>query len=258
MGNYDQLPKVEFWTKKVKNFSSLGRAQDIAILNEKRIILGLGSGRCGTKSLATLLNFQADTEISHEEFNSPRQPFRLSYDYNPKNLALAFKVLSLRDTPIVGDLAFYWINNVISLLNHKPETKCICLKRDKESVVESFWARNDGSPMTGDLNFRGLNLKIKGVAVAGMFMKAASECGPNIDLLKKKTGEVWDNYYTQAEKLEHTYPDNFKVWPTEALNEEEKVTEMLEFAGFKNPVIEVGVWEHKRRALLNGRKRPSS
>jgi len=260
VGNYDQLPNVTFWTKKVKNFPALGRRKDVSILDNKRVILGLGSGRCGTKSLATLLNLQPGVEVSHEDFHSHGRPFRLSYDYNPKNLALAFKALSLRDPPIVGDSAFYWINNVIPLLNHKPDVKCICLKRDKQSVIESYWARNDGSPMDGNLNVGGASFKIQGVAVAGMYMKIASDCGymkiasdcgPNIDLLKRKTGEVWDEYYLQAERFEKDYPDSFRIYPTEALNEEEKVREMLEFVGIENPIVEVGVWENKRRALLH-------
>ena len=111
--NYDRLPKVEFWTEKVKDFSGLGNRNDVEILNGKRIVLGLGSGRCGTKSLAMLLDMQSGAEVSHEEFNSPRQPFRLSYDYNPRNLALAFKALSSREAAIVGEVVEEPIERIV-------------------------------------------------------------------------------------------------------------------------------------------------
>lgn len=246
---YDTLPNVEFWTRKVKNFSSLGRYNDVRALDGKKVILGLGSGRCGTKSLATLLNLQPNTEISHEDFHSHGRPFRLSYDYHEDPLALAFKVLALRKPLFVGDVAFYWISNCLPLLNHNADVKCICLKRDKQSVIESYWSRNDGRPMDDNLNL-GNNFKIQGVAVGGMLLKVCSECGPNIELLKKKTGEIWDNYYMQAEKLQQEYP-NFRIFPTEALNGEETVKDILYFAGIpeEKQMITSGIWLNKRRAL---------
>ena len=223
------------------------------MLNGKKLVIGLGPGRCGTTSLAKLLDFQPDTSVGHEMFNSPRLDFSLSYVYHPKLLEKAIQIMSSWPEPIVGDVAYYWLHHVTPILeDYKSNTKFICLTRDKEDVVESFFTGNDGEPFSLPINIKGLNLKIKGLAVAGTVYPANDTNPKTIAMLKEGVGYTWEYYQKESEILEKQYPDNFQIFPMECLNKEEGVKEILDFAGFPedSQVIEVGIWENKRRQLL--------
>lgn len=221
---------------------------------DKQFLIGLGPGRCGTTSLAKLLDLQLDTSISHEAFNSSKLDFDLSYKYRPTNLEKAIQILSGWPEPIVGDVAYYWLNHVTPVLeDYNANTKFICLTRNKEDVVESFFTASRGQPFKVPMNIGGLNLKIKGLAVDGTFYPASDSSPETIALLKDGVGNTWDYYKTESEKLAKEYPDNFQIFPMEALNTGEGVKEILDFAGIpeENRVIESGIWLNKRRALLN-------
>lgn len=232
------------------------------IIVDKRLIIGCGTGRCGTLSLSKLLNLQPDTDITHERFHigarfRPDDEFtyQLSYECNPHKLEHALKRLFERETSIVGDVAFYWINYIGVLLALKPSTKFICLKRNKHDVVESFWMRDDGKPVGGP-DLHGLNMTVKGVELAGQYLDLRSHRGPAMKQLKEGTGQNWETYYAVSEILEKKYPKSFKIFPTEALNSEDTVKEILIFMGFAedNQVVQAGIWENKRRVLFNGRQ----
>ena len=226
------------------------------MLNGKKLVIGLGPGRCGTTSLAKLLDLQPDVSVGHEMFNSPRLDFSLSYAYHPKLLEKAIQIMSRWPEAILGDVAYYWLHHVTPILeDYKSNTKFICLTRDKEDVVESFFTASGGEPFKVPINIGGLNLKIKGLAVDGVLYPASDTSPKTIAILKEGVGYTWEYYRKESEILAKEYPDNFKIFPMEALNKEDTVKEILDFAGFPRDkqIVEVGLWLNKRRALLNGR-----
>lgn len=232
------------------------------MLNGKKLIIGCGSGRCGTQSLAKLLNLQKGADVTHEKFHVGARfsedddfTYQLAYELKPGKLEHTLKRFSEREAPIVGDVAFYWVNYVGALLKYKPDTRFICLKRDRNEVVESFWLRKDGKPAGGP-DLHGMPLKLKGVELAGQFIRLRAHRGPPIKQLKAGTAQNWETYYQESEGWQKRFPDNFKIFPMQALNSLDTVTEMLDFVGIpkEDQIPEVGVWENKRGELLNGRK----
>jgi len=108
---------------------------------KKRIIFGLGSGRCGTSSLAYLLNAQEGALVSHEL--SPILP----WDFDQNGIQFRWDQLNHQagTYPVVGDVGIYYIpyvsfliSSLNTLLSESHVFKFIILKREKEAVVESY------------------------------------------------------------------------------------------------------------------------
>ena len=228
------------------------------MLNGKKLIIGLGTGRCGTMSLSKLLNLQEGADVTHEKFHVGARfseddefTYQLAYGFKPGKLEYTIKQLSGREAPIVGDVAFYWVNYVGALLKYVPNARFICLKRDRDEVVESFWMRKDGKPAGGP-DLHGMPLKVKGVELAGQYIRLRAHRGPPMKQLKAGTAQKWETYYQESEGWEKRFPGNFRIFPMEALNKRESVIEILDFLDIprKNQVVETGIWENKRGALL--------
>lgn len=99
----------------------------------KELIIGFGTGRCGSKSLAAFLNRQPDITFTHEEAGIPFWPMRGGY-----RQALD-RVMSY-DAPIVGDIAPQWLMYLDRLVEDVPSVKFIYLTRgDVVEVTKSFY-----------------------------------------------------------------------------------------------------------------------
>lgn len=115
--------------------------------------IGAGTGRCGTQSLAYLLDGCTSVDVKHE--NKPHIPYG---DYS-KFLIKRHKRNWLergrnKNPNHIGDVAFYWLYclyDVIDIWSGK--VKILFLKRDREETVESYdkytgkkhhWQEHDG------------------------------------------------------------------------------------------------------------------
>jgi len=107
------------------------------------------------------------------------------------------------------------------------------LKRDRESVINSFYAkfkRQNNNPLQ---NHGDPNLKVDEWDRA--FPKYDDMC------LEDAIGQYYDDYYKKARSYELLYPDNVKIFDTSELNIENGVRSILEFVGVENPNIVVGI-----------------
>jgi len=95
-----------------------------------KIVIGYGTGRCGTKSLATFLTKQG--------YNVTHEGVALGW-YQ----ALTDTEATIRDfvsqKGVIGDVGFYWIN-YLDLILRKYPAKAINILRDDDEVIESFWS----------------------------------------------------------------------------------------------------------------------
>ena len=96
-----------------------------------RIIIGLGTGRCGTVSLKHLLAMQLHTQATHETMLLPHK-------YNEHKYVQYMRKLYNRKFRIAADVALWNLPYVTTILAEYPSTKFICLKRDKEETIQSF------------------------------------------------------------------------------------------------------------------------
>jgi len=215
--------------------------------DKKQLILGIGTGRCGTSSLAILLDDQPGFDVSHE-FRYPKRKGR-SYrriTYKGKGALLPWDVrqgaqqfskvrdeLESRTVPFFGDVAFYHLPYIQT---HYAQTfddiKVISIQRDREETINSYdnwvgrhnhWFEHDGSRWNHD--------------------PCWDRCFPNFNEAnnrKQAIGMYWDHYYEQVNELT-THFDVFKM-RTRDLNNEKRINELLvDFLGIDDPVCRVGI-----------------
>jgi len=130
------------------------------------LIIGFGTGRCGTTSFASLLAKQKGLTVTNETYLLPFEK-HLPVFYkallsmaangdkvkvkNPELYLSAEEMIDKRDyeqvQPVIRklfkgkalvDVAYYWLNYIEDLSVIFPDLKAVCLFRPKEDVVNSF------------------------------------------------------------------------------------------------------------------------
>lgn len=179
-------------------------------LRNKRLIIGLGTGRCGTVTLQKILN-QYNADVTHEHRQMPWQ-------FNRNALLNNFNSLGKRFQPIVGDVGFWWINYVDAIRQY--DVKFVCLKRDKDQTVDSFLGRFEYEDYWTENCFpREIDGK-----------PTLTEAFPQWQTKDKKeaVSRYYDLYYKIA--VEHAKQDDFKIFHmNDVLNNGEVQQKMLDW-----------------------------
>lgn len=174
------------------------------------VIVGLGTGRCGTRSLARLLDLQQGVYCTHEA--KPCLNWALEID-PARHLRI-----SVTGATIVADVAFYYLPWVDHLRRTCENIRFVCLRRDIDETVDSFarqlpraerWFERGGDPQW-------------------------SRCFPNISAgpFRDQVRRYWKLYYDYAE---HLLADDFRIFETPQLSTYEGAREILSFCGIDNP-----------------------
>lgn len=198
------------------------------------LIVGVGTGRCGTKSLVRLLDLQPGTHATHERFSDS-----IRWDC-PENL---WPLRLWRDTEPGGtegpnfraDVALNWTPHVEAFLQWADESqrsvRVVGLKRDRGEVVDSYkrWKPN---------------------ADHWQFHKWHEEkvdkwdpCyPPEMDAETKTSaiGHFWDRVYGILAPLERK-DERVRIFRTEDLNNQSGVRAILEHCGYEDPVVKPGI-----------------
>ena len=208
----------------------------------ERLIIGLGTGRCGTSSLRALLQCQPNTHATHETMLLP-------YKINEHKYWQYMRKVWSRKTRVVADVALWNLPYVTTILGNYPSTKFICLKRDKELVVKSFMKktpkRNHWTQFNSDhWDQIGWYKEMK---------CPYRNCYPRFNADKEEAiGLYYDYYEDVSEVYEQAFPDSFRIFPVDDLNTRDGCEKILTFAGYEEMVIKVGI--HKN-AILNRKKK---
>ena len=184
----------------------------------KRLIFGLGTGRCGTMSLANLLNYQDDCNVSHELNGSPW----LSWEPSTNDLDIFVNKIMNRRESIVGDVSFYSLPYANILMDRYDDVRFVILKRNKEETIKSYMKKTEGRHHW--LNHDGSVWQLD----------HWDRCYPKFDIENRKSAiiEYYDLYYRLCEEL----PQDKCFWlKTPELNDVGKCLEMLEFCGIEKP-----------------------
>lgn len=190
----------------------------------RRLIIGLGSGRCGTVSLRNLLALQEGTCALHEHFILP-------WETNYSLLYQAMEVLAGNRYPVVAAVASYYlpyIGDISKSLKHFgfQSMSVVVLRRSQAETVSSFlrktMGRNHWQTNTG---------AAKDSKWDNSFPKYCSS-------LKKFEAieRYWRDYYSLC------YRNGWPVFSTDCLNSESGQRELLVTSGYQNPVISTGIW----------------
>ena len=190
----------------------------------KKLVIGLGTGRCGTVSLTHLLDSQLDSYMTHE------RPFLLPWKFDQELADKKLEQLTATEKNIRGDVAYYYLPYVEYIIESNVDVSFVCLKRDKYETVQSYlrktkgrnhWMNHDGAVWQKDPNYD---------PTYPSFLATDKE---------QALSFYYDEYYSLAEKLQEKYPNNFKVFNTDDLNSEESVRQILNFIGIKEDDQEI-------------------
>ena len=126
------------------------------------IVIGLGTGRSGTASLAKLLNAQHDSLCFHEMnpscvrfFDTPRpilntideyqaivnggDPSMLTVDLSRGVAAKAYdRLCRMKRVRMLGDIAFYYLSYVERIAENNANVRFLCLRRNIDETVQSW------------------------------------------------------------------------------------------------------------------------
>ncbi len=180
---------------------------------ERSLIIGLGTGRCGTQSLARLLSLQKHYKVKHELGKPLPWAFSL--------FAIEKKVEELKCYN--GDIAFYYLNYVRYLKKNYPNIKFVCLKRDRNETIESYLIKSEDR--NNWLNHNETQWK-KSPVFYNSYPKY------NVQTKREALEQYYDDYYKQAEIFAFEFPGLFKVFPMQYLNTDKGVTQILSHCGF--------------------------
>ena len=183
----------------------------------KNMVFGLGTGRCGTSTLAALLDRQQGYRVTHESRLLPWQR-------TPQGTRHLLRRIQSYDAECVGDVAFYYLNYVEPVLLETDRAKFICLRRDREETIQSYlrwtgpknhWTSRSSPAWNGD-----------------WIDDRYDDCYPKFAAEKTEAiGLYWDHYYSRAESLAVEFPESFRVFPIESLSSERGQIEILQFLG---------------------------
>lgn len=234
------------------------------------IVIGLGSGRTGTASMANLFGSQRNAVCFHElnpagnVFEGNPQPAlntinefqkildggdrrMLAIDYSrPMSVKTYGRLQEMTEVDLIGDIAFYYLNYVADILAINPDVRFVCIKRDREDTIRSWQAK------TAIKRWPSLWVadRIKSLITRTPFYQAKNHwqahdgseyqpdpvwdsCFPDMPASTRTEaiGRYWDEYYATAEQLQERFPAQFQMFPIEALSSPEGQRRILSFVG---------------------------
>lgn len=257
------------------------------------IVIGLGSGRTGTASLAKLIDSQNNALCFHElnpagaVFEGNPQPLRntirefsailgggekhlLALDYTrPPSVRTYEKLKAMARVDILGDIAFYYLTYVEDLLGITRDIRFVCIKRDKAETVES-WLEKSSIRRWKSLWMAD---RIKSAIVRVPFHKShnywqnhdGSEWAhdpvwdktfPKFEAASKREAieKYWDFYYDRAAELAARHPSNFRIFDIGDMSTRDGQRRILEFIGIAADEM---VLRDKFHEHQSGRRKPA-
>jgi hypothetical protein len=199
----------------------------------KKFVFGLGSGRCGTVTLAHVLNSQKRSCVTHEGVLP--LPWGLV-----EPMMFHITMVNVTHYPGVtnGDVALYYLNYIREILYMIPPAKFVCLKRNKEATVTSYLNHIKEYPSTFITN--------KMPSKSSSFLWHHARPKYEVETEEEGIRLYYDEYYKRAELWESVYPEVFRIFKSETvLNQEEEQEEMLRWIGIEEPIIVTDVCLNK-------------
>lgn len=202
----------------------------------RQLVIGCGTGRCGTVSLMKFLNSHAGITMYHEGAIDGRGHHLLPWRGGEAQLHKWLTELEgyTGNTRWYGDIGPYFLPYLPEILKFDPEARVICLERNKSEVIKSFlrktagrnhWYKHGGIGWTED-----------------------PEWDPSFPHYaepdkSRALGLYWDYYHSTAAEYRALFPDNFLFLPTLALNKTSGRLKILEFIGYDGPTVSGGIFK---------------
>lgn len=215
------------------------------------VVIGLGSGRSGTASLASLIDRQPGGLCFHEmnpsgavfsgnpqaHLNTVRELSaiveggdrrRLSIDYSRRQSVETYDRLQVMpEVNLLGDIAYYYLSYVEEILAVSPGVRFVCIKRDREQTVASWLKKSQirrwRSLWLAD-RFKALLTRTPFYTEYNHWQEhdgsrwkqdaVWDSCFPKFEADTKEEAirQYWDSYYHEAARLEAAHPDSFRIF----------------------------------------------
>ncbi len=191
----------------------------------RRIILGMGSGRCGTRSLASLLDLQLGAKVTHEE-----HPLLMWRSASKGKIERRLeRMLRSREEAVVGDVASFYLPYVEAAIEFDPAIRIVCLRRPREETIQSFCQWLDKvHPLP-------TNHWAKRPAAGWHHEPIWTQIFPQYETTDrlKGIGRYWNEYYERSDELAKKFPEQVRVFDwLDAIGTMEGQREVLSFCGF--------------------------
>jgi UDP-N-acetylglucosamine:LPS N-acetylglucosamine transferase len=187
------------------------------------ILLGVGTGCCGTKSLAILLSAQPSTAVMHQ--SRPLLPWYRSQADQDVRSRLMSLVQRFPQVARVGEVASSYLPHIREILQAFDKVRVICLRRGRRETIESFvrWIAQSR---------RGRPVNHWSADRAGFESDPWDACFPKYPTrdMAEAIGLYWDEYYALSSELAGSDSQRFRIFDTETLDHREGVAELLAFA----------------------------
>ena len=186
-----------------------------------KLIIGTGTGRCGTMSLAHFLDSQGGTYVSHEGFRE-HLPWEPDFELMQAFIDQIYQQAHGCDR--VGNVSFYWQKYIGQVIEHVDEdARIFIIERPRKGMVDSWLRRchrKNKDHFTTTRHQRGCTVY------------------PNIDKafpkyptsLKDALGLYWDEAHRIALEWRRRFPHNVKIIHTDRLNTERGRARILDWA----------------------------
>lgn len=184
----------------------------------KNIIIGLGTGRCGTVSLTNLFKSQSSCVAEHEYTAHNSQHGEVWGD----NFMELVDYIESKSEKFVCEISFYNLPYIDQLIDRYDDVKFIIMKRDRQETINSYlkktinrnhWQEHDGT-------------RYKYCKWDSAYPKF--EGADKADSI----GMYWDYYYETCSNINQALCYNLNL---DDLNNEGKCLDMLSFCGFVSP-----------------------
>lgn len=185
----------------------------------KYIIIGLGTGRCGTVSLTNLFKLQSSCGAEHEHTAHNSQHGEIW----GKNFTGLVDYIENRSEKYICDVSFYNLPYVEQLIDMFDNVKFVVMKRDRQETIDSYMRKTSGRNHWQIHN----GTRYKHCPWDSIYPKF--EGTDKADAI----GKYWDYYYNTCSNIDQSLCYNLN---TSDLNNKEKCLDMLNFCGFESPV----------------------
>jgi hypothetical protein len=238
------------------------------------IVIGLGTGRSGTASLAKLLNAQRDAVCFHEMnpscmrfFGTPRpiingideyqailnggDPTMLTVDLSRAVAAKTYDRLCQMDrVRLIGDIAFYYLSYVEAIAERNANVRFLCLRRDIDETIQSWitqtsiprWrskrlADRVASLITREPFQESKNFWMEHDGTVWQLDPVWDKCFPKFEAKSKPEAirKYCEYYYREAERLALRLGTTFRFIETDRMNTREYQADILSFLGISSP-----------------------
>lgn len=193
--------------------------------DNRHLVIGCGTGRCGTVSLTKFLDGLGDVSMIHEGVTTQHGPHHLVPWYHGQAQLWSWlgelEKMS-GDTPWYGDVGFYFLPYLPDIFERYPDAHAICLERDRGQVVKSYLKKTDTRNHWYNHDGVGWEIDPEWDAMYPSYTEPDKA---------RAIGLYWDQYHCTALEYAARFPDQFLLVPTQALNSAAGRRRILAFIG---------------------------